>query len=122
MGLLDQAGPWLAGMLQQAGGREATYRRGAESLTLTVVPGKSLFAISAPAGSARVVWGDADFLFDAADLILGGEQVTPVKGDRITLTLEGEVRTFEASTPTGEKVWRFGDPQETQIRLHTKRV
>lgn len=112
---------WLNDQLEAVDGQSATYIRGAKRTTITVVPGSTLFAVSSPDLKARVIRGDADFLFPRSYLDDAGFGV-PQKGDRMTLTLNGESCTFEASTPTGERVWRFSDAAETQIRLHMRRV
>lgn len=110
---------WLNDQIESVAGIDAVYERGATQIAITVVPGQTLFSVSAPTGGARVIWGDADFLFPKSEL---GDLGVPRKGDKVRVTLNGETCDFEASTPTGETVWRYSDPHETQIRLHTKRV
>lgn len=113
----------LGRQMKAAAGVEVTYSRGAESATFTAWPGETRFAVSSPDGKSRVVWGDADWLIEAADLVLDGAAVKPLKGDRIAATINGEACVFEASTPTGETVWRWSDHMgRTRVRVHCKRV
>ena len=120
MGLLGGVGAFLAEKLSQAAGESVTYARGTETVELTAWPGSSLFAVSAPAGQARVLRADADWLFKAADLAFGGALATPQKDDCLTVVRDGLRLVYEAATPTGETVWRYSDPQRTVIRLHTR--
>jgi len=123
MGLLARGQAMLTRSLKDTAGQTITYTRGAESVTLTAWPGETLFALSAPTGAARVAWGDADWLIEAADLVIGGQAIKPLKGDRVSATINGEACAFEVATPTGETPWRWSDHMgRTRIRAHTKRV
>lgn len=108
---------WLSGQGQVAGGRTVAYTRGATSVTITAVLGRTLFA-SNEEGGPRVEFGDRDYLVNVAALAaLGfGE---PRVGDRVT----DAGLTFEVQTPdVGEPAWRYSDPGRTDYRLHTKQV
>lgn len=61
-----------------------------------------------------------DFLITAADLVLGGVVTLPVVGDRIILTMNGKVRTYEVMAPGDEQPYRFCDPHRVMLRIHTK--
>lgn len=115
--LFQKARSWLPGMVQAAAGESITYTRGAVSITLTAVLGRTVYA-SNEEGGGRIIWGDGDFLILAADLATFG---TPRLGDRISVTLGGETAAFEVQDPaTGEPPWRWSDPQQTQYRVHCK--
>lgn len=116
--LFQKARDWLPAMEQSAAGVSVTYTRGATSITLTAVVGRTVFASNAE-GGPRIEFGDRDYLVAVAALTLG----TPTLGDRITETIDGAVVTFEAQTPdTGEPCWRYSDPERTTYRIHCKRV
>lgn len=114
--LFQKASSWLPAQAQRAAGETVTYTRGAESITITAVLGRTVFAQNQE-GAARIIWGDGDFLILAADLTLG----TPRVGDRIAVTLGGESATFEVQDPaTSEPACRWSDVERTEYRIHTK--
>lgn len=108
--------------MKQTNGLAVTYTRGAQSVSITAWTGNTLFARNVKDPGAPVVWGEGDVLFAAADLVIDGENLTPQKGDTITLTLGGSSVTFGLSTPTGEPVWRYADQTRMIIRVHCKEV
>lgn len=114
--LFAKARDWLPGKVQDAAGATVTYARGAQSITLTAVAGRTVFSSNAE-GGPRVEFGDRDYLIAVADLTFG----TPRVGDRVTETVGGRVTTFEVQTPdTGEPAWRYSD--DLTYRIHCKRV
>lgn len=119
MGLFDKAfgaGGWLNDQTRKADGdRQVTYTRGATSITVSAVLGRVAY-LSTADGGVRVEVGDRDYLIRTADLTFG----EPWVGDRITAA-DGKV--FEVQTPdNGEPAWRYSDPDETEYRIHVKRV
>jgi hypothetical protein len=103
--------------LKEKDGIAATYTRGADSLPLTVVAGRTVFASNMD-GAARVEFGEIDLLIETADLTLG----EPARGDRIAVTLDGTAVTLELFHRSGEPPWRYSNPYRSVIRLHAKRV
>jgi len=122
MSLLSRGQRWLNNSLQGAAGVSLTYTRGAQSVTLTGWVGRTAFAQAGGQGGAAVIWGDRDYLFPAADLILGGSVVTPQRGDRITEIIAGTTLTFEVIAPGNEPAWRYSDAGRQTLRVHTKKV
>jgi len=123
--LLNQISPFLDKMFggdtaEPRGAAEAiTYSRGAQAIEISAVAGRSQFSVSQPNGSARVQWSDADWIFSASLLVLGGRQSIPLKGD----TIKRGSEVYEVSSPSGEAVFYYHDaPANTQLRVHTKRV
>jgi hypothetical protein len=109
---------WLTGMVQAAAGETVTYTRGAESITLTATVGQVAF-VSTELGGARIQIGDRDYLIKVSDLTFGAPKI----GDRITHTVGGNVLVFEIKDPeTGEKAWRYSDPDRTEWRIHVNKV
>lgn len=119
MGLLNRGQSWLAEKMPEAAGVPVTYTRGADSLALTAVVGRTVFRAQEE-GRAAVVWGDRDYLINVADLTFG----VPKVGDKITETINGEPVTFEVQLPgitPDEPAWRYSDPARLTYRLHVKR-
>jgi hypothetical protein len=117
--MFDDARSMLSTGLKDAAGVSVTYSRtGQTSLSLTVVPGRTVFA-SNQDGGARIEFGDRDYLIVASELTYG----EPALGDRIAETIDSVTTTFEVQTPnTGEPAWRWSDPGHTRWRIHTKQV
>jgi len=115
--MLANASAWLdrqrAGNLAQT----VTYGRGALTVELAATAGQSDHDVEAGEGYIETV-RTVDFLLTAEDLLLGGEAVEPEPGDRIAWRDD----TYEVLPPGNERCFRFTDPHETTIRVHTKRV
>ena len=110
---------WMPGRVQQVGGVEVSYTRGATTRTITAVVGRTVFA-SQLDGGPRIEFGDRDYLIEASELAAFGD---PEIGDRVTETLAGASRGWEGKAPgTGEAAWRWSDPQHTRYRVHTTQV
>lgn len=121
MGLLDDGAAALIERKQTADGRRVTYSRGQKAITLTAWLGNTLFARNTDEPGASVVWGERDYVFAVADLVIDGVQVMPLKDDRIAEVIDGQEVTFEVSTPTGEPPARFLDLTRQMWLVHTKR-
>lgn len=99
-----------------------TYTRSSETVSLTAWVGRTVFRRNTQERAA-IIFGERDYLFQAADLVLGGTVTVPRKGDRITETVNGQSLVFEVMPPeSDEPVWRFSDQLRTVIRVHCKRV
>lgn len=117
------AGKALEIALQAHAAGAVTYSRGANTVTLRAAPGRTLYERETAAGIIETV-ESKDFLFKTSELILGGSQTLPQRGDKLTEsdTETGKVYTYEVTGPGTEAVYRFADPMRRVIRLHTKQV
>lgn len=114
---------WLARKRQEADGVSVIYRRGAQSVTLTAVPGQSILRLSDRYGNSRVERTQTDYMVLAADLELGGSATEPQRGDTIEQTLGGVTLTLKVLPPgEGEPCWRWCDENRTAYRIHTKLI
>jgi hypothetical protein len=73
-------------------------------------------------GGVRIEWTDRDYLIQAADLVLGAEQIVPERGDRVLDTTGAVTLIYEVMAFGGEPPWRFSDPFGKLLRIHTKFV
>ena len=89
---------------------DAAYRRGAEARRVKAVVGRTVFRSMTEYG-AWVRTETRDFIIPAGQLDL-----EPQTGDEIVY--QGDV--YEVLAPNGEPVWRWSDPQQTALRIHTK--
>lgn len=119
--MLQAGAEFLKDKLHAAASRSITYTRGANSVALTAVIGRTPFRVqsSGPGGArSQITWSERDYLIAAAELILGGSLTTPQKGDQITDS-DG---TFELVSINAEPCYRNSDPYGIQLRCHTKRI
>ena len=101
--------------------RQVVYCRGPDSVTVTASVGSSLLRIATgEAGEYQTIRTDRDYLFAAADLVLGGFISEPMKGDRIEDATDG--RAYEVFAPRGEPPWRYSDNRRLRLRVHTQDV
>lgn len=91
-----------------------TYTRGATSLSIVAIVGRTAFVTNAP-NKARLEWGERDYLIIATDL---GALGAPAEGDRIVEVLNEVSVTFEAMAPNGEPAARWADPYRVAYRVH----
>jgi hypothetical protein len=124
MGLLNKAGPWLAGMMQKAAAPEGTitYVRGPERIALTgkAWVGRTVFSRTTKDGGAAVVFGDRDYLCPVPDLAQGGVPFEPEKGHQVEEVIGGRTVVFEVLSQPNEPGARYSDPARTVWRIHTK--
>lgn len=98
--------------------RTVTYTRAVTSATVTATPGRTEFEVRDRYGFAtRENW--RDFIINAAALTAFG---TPVRGDTITDTVNGEERVFAVAAPAGEQPYRDTDAYGTAYRIHVKQI
>jgi hypothetical protein len=120
--IMETGMAWLASQLKANAASEITYSRGSDDVTLQATYGRKLLKLTDIDGAIRMEWTDMDFVFDAADLILDGSQVEPARGDKVTLVVGEDVQIYEVLPFQSEPPWRYTDPFQTMIRVHTKRV
>ncbi len=120
--LLRTGTAWLAGKLKAVASQAVSYRRGSASVSLHATVGSSLLKVTDTFGNVQVVRTERDYLFTAADLVLSGIRTTPQRGDVIDDATSGVTAHYEILAPDGEPPWRYSDPAETMIRVHTKKV
>lgn len=108
---------------QRTGGVSIGYRRGAEVIEIDAIAGRVNMNLLTNAGIS-VDAQERDFTLLAADLVIGGQRITPERGDQVELTGEdGQTEIFELLPLSGtDRVFAYGDPNRVLIRLHTKRI
>lgn len=126
MGLLNDAGGWLATQLQASAGVSVSYARvaGGDAISLTAWIGRSGAQMTTEGNIRRTQWGERDYLIAADELTVSGSRVQPRIGDRLTETIQGASCVFEITQPaSGEPGWRWADGTTREMyRLHVKRV
>ena len=112
----------MAAALGQSCGLAVTFRRGVFTVAdVTAVVGETPFRTDDETGYS-VISHSRDYLVAAADLIIDGSVVTPLRGDEIDEVIDGDTITFRVTAPNDEPCWRYSDDDNTRIRIHTIRV
>ncbi|RMF77611.1 MAG: hypothetical protein D6744_11170, partial [Planctomycetota bacterium] len=117
-GLLEQSADWLAQQRDQFLSSPVTYSRGNDSVVLNATKGQTPFEQVDEHGVVTTMRSQ-DFLIRASDLVLTGNQVTPEAGDKITETVGNVTSVYEVMSMQGGPPWRYSDPHEKTIRVHT---
>lgn len=105
-------------------GDVVTYERGDTRVAVTAVAGSTDY--SAEMGDIVVDRFTArDFLIEVADVDerfdnAGETFDEPKRGDRIVDDAIGS--TYEVFPATGDQLFEFADPDESEYRIHTKKV
>jgi hypothetical protein len=120
--LLRSGQAWLADQLREHVATEVTYRRGADEATVRATIGRTLLKLDDGMGGVRMEWTDRDYLIRAADLVLGGNQAQPQRGDQIREVVGAETLVYEVLAPGDEPPWRWADPHRQMLRIHTKQI
>lgn len=125
-GLLDRGIASHIRRQKLAAGREVVYQRTTNgvvaSVELTAWPGTATFERTDNDTGATVIQADRCYLFATNDLFIGGANLLPLKGDRITETIDGQDVTFELMFDKQKPVWEFNDHTRQILRVWTKRV
>ena len=95
-------------------GVSLTYTRGANSVVVTAIPGRSTQTVEV--GDTINEVQTRDYLILASELILSGAETTPQRGDTITVGLS----VLDLLSVSGEPVWRYSDQTRQVIRIHAK--
>ena len=115
--LLAQGAAWLTAQRRASASQTVTYSRGSASVSIAAAIGNSAFTLDN--GNVVLNIESRDYLFAAADLVLDGNTVTPLPGDRIT---ESDGQVYEVLPIAGEPAWRYSDRYRTSLRVHTRQV
>ena len=110
----------LLSTLQGSLGQAVTYHRGASSVSVTAVPGRSDYEVDTEYGVERSV--TRDFIIEAADLVIGGSVITPQRGDQVKQTVGSDVLVFEVMPPADGVDCYNLDQTGTSCRVHARQV
>ena len=115
--LLERGLAWLTAMQQQFDACRVLYQRGPRFAELKAPLGKTTLEIDDTHGIEQ--FESRDFLIPAQRLVLVGERVLPLAGDRIR-QINGPA--YEVLAPAHEPPFRYSDPFGKVLRIHTKQV
>ncbi len=116
--VLDIGAEWLARQQKRHVAREIRYSRGTSASAVDVRATKGQSRYEVEDGTGRTSITSIDFIVFREDLVLDGEPIDPVTGDRI---LDG-IMQYEVMAISGEPVSRDTDQYRYQHRIHTKLI
>lgn len=120
--MMQKAQQWLAEKQKAHNSVSIVYSRGDDTVSLLATVGRTVFDVSDDYG-AIIKRTSRDYLITAADLILAGAVAEPQRGDRIIETIGEAEHEFEVIGPGGDEPdWRYSDPFQILLRIHTKQV
>ncbi len=115
---------WLSTELTTAAGVTVEYQRDDQKVdgTLKAIPASQRRSQMNNQGHSNN-HQTKDFLFKKADLVIGGNEIEPKRGDVIVETdAAGRVHTFEVMPDKGDPEHVPHDQLHQMIRVHTKRT
>ena len=119
--LLKTGQTWLQAQRHSHMTETATYRRGAASVSLAVSVGlyeRGLDETISVAEESSL----RDFIICASNLVLDGSIVEPLAGDKIDITFNGTVCTFELMSPGEGPCFRYSDQYRLDLRVHARLI
>lgn len=120
MSLLSQALAGALASVRAVAGVPITVARGnTTSSTITAGVGATEYEIE-DSGVIVETWTSRDYLIAKADYKPTGTPSNPAKGDVISDTVNGVAKKFTVLAPQGKPVFEYSDPNQTQLRVHTK--
>lgn len=119
--LLKVSSAWLEAQRKSYAAGAVTYCRGEQSVVVQATVGSTMFEVVSDYGAIERT-ESRDFLITAADLVLGGAEVLPVRGDQVKELIGSATVIYEVMAPGDEPPWRYSDPWRKTLRVHTKFV
>jgi|SRR5699024_3795541 len=108
--------------IRDIAGRQITYKRGGESLTLTAAVGDRNVDVATDYGVVEKV-RVRQYLFSAKDLVLSNVKTQPQRGDLIVEIDAAVSRTYEITSPGGSVPdWQYSDAGRSTIRVFTRLI
>lgn len=112
----------LTQILSSRASQTVTYIRGGYAVAVSATFGQKLLKLDNGLGSTFAEWTDMDFLIPTADLVIEGQAITPERGDIIEIRFPTKVERYEIAPYGNEAAWRYSDPHQSIVRIHTKHI
>jgi hypothetical protein len=116
--LLARGSAWLRSRMLEHASQTVTFVRGATSLEISAVRGRSEFEVIE--GESLVRSRGVDWIVAKNALVVAGQPVRPAIGDEFRETVDGVLRQYRVLA-LGDEVWRE-EAQGELLRIHTKLV
>ena len=102
-------------------GDSVVYARGESSVTITAIASEVNRFVESSSGVGVQISSRA-YECNAADIVIGGEQVEPRNGDIITETIDGASHVYEVMPLSDEPCFDWLDAAHRRILIYTKRI
>lgn len=119
--LLDEGVSWLSATRKTGMSRTVVYTRCGATVSLAAMIGSTTAEVPDNSGGLIRV-ESVDFVVKTSDLVLGGNAIRPQSGDTITTQHNGKDCTYEVLDLGGGTCWRWHDPFQDSIRIHSKKI
>ena len=119
--LFEKASSWLEGMRERHASRVVEYSRDGAMVAVPATIGRTVFEIAREYGPLEKT-ESRDFLILSKALLLNGNHILPIRGDRITEHIGDQLLVYEVMAPGNEPEWRWSDPYRRTLRIHTKLI
>lgn len=119
--MLREGSSFLAQAQKAHASSPVTFKRDEDTVDVQAVIGRTEFQFQDSDGNT-VTFQSRDYLILTADLVLGGNEVTPRAGDKILEVAGTTTFTYEVQSPDGGDVWKYSDPFRQVRRIHTKLI
>jgi len=117
--MLEAGISWLGSKLHAHASRLVSYTRGAGSVSVTAVQGKTEMNADDGNGPLILETTHRDFLIKAADLVIASVAIEPARGDKIRESVGAKVYVYEVRPLAGDQPWRWSDGFYGMYRIHT---
>jgi len=117
MNMLRDGAEWLAEQMIEHASSSVVYSRGAGSVTIDAVIGRSVFAVLDQTGNP-ISKETTDFIVKIADLVISDSQIIPDRNDKISETRNGVTIEYTVCAPSGEPVYRYTSSERDMVRIH----
>lgn len=125
MGLLEDGETFLNATFDETESVEVTYsvspHDAGNSVPLNATPGTPATELE-PGTFTTNQSDNRDFIIQAADIVIGGNRVTPDAGHRITQVNGTDTYVYEVMDIFGDGPWRWHGAGYTAYRIHTTLV
>ena len=120
--LLQRGASFLGSRMKDAAGREVTYTRRGQTVTLTGWPSRQEYEVTDEETGLPLRITSYDWSFVAEELVFETERIVPRPGDQITETQNSQNVTYEAMPPGKMPVSERLDTGDVLIVVHTKQT
>lgn len=118
--MLDSGLQWMHGQRHAHMTQAVTYARGESTVDIQATMGAVTFVETDDDGGIIGQIESREFIIRAADLVLDSTVTLPRAGDTITHNDGSTSRVFRVTSPGGEPPFKYSDPLQRTLRIHTK--
>lgn len=101
-------------------GKNVKYKRGTDYVWLNAARGNTFFRFEQE-DNIRIQYEEREFLIGVEDIVLGGSEVKPQRGDEIIEEYDNKTYSYTViQTSASDDVWAYSDSGKTTLRVFAK--